>query len=227
MTNVKICGITNVDDAILANELGASFLGLIFVSSSPRSIEIEMAERIADRLRNQVRLVGVFQNSELGEVKSIAERLSLDYVQLHGFEGPEFCSEIERPVIKAFPMKFHSPEIEKQGRSRRYDDVALVAEIQRYPSNVQHFLFDKPKTADSDGWLENAMARLARIQSECRLPPYFFAGGLHSQNVRQVIDTLHPFAIDVASGVEAKPGIKDKRLMAEFMDACQNSAART
>jgi phosphoribosylanthranilate isomerase len=226
MTNVKICGITNVDDAVLANELGASFIGLIFVPSSPRCVQMDMANRIAERLQNQVRLVGVFQNPELAYVKKTADRLNLDYVQLHGFEGPEFCSEIERPVIKAFPMKFHSPEVEKHGRSRRYDDVALVAEIQRYPSNVQHFLFDKPKTADGEGWLENALARLSRIQSECNLPPYFFAGGLHSQNVKQVINTLHPFAVDVASGVEAQPGIKDKRLMAEFMDACKSSPAR-
>jgi phosphoribosylanthranilate isomerase len=85
---------------------------------------------------------------------------------------------------------------------------------------VKHFLFDRPKRAERDGWLENAMSRLERIQENCKLPPFFFAGGLNSLNVGEVIERLHPFGIDVASGIEVSPGIKDKRMMAEFLESC-------
>ncbi len=224
MTHVKICGITNLDDAILANELGAEFLGMIFVSSSPRHVQLDTAKRIAERLRDEIRLVGVFQNSDLNDVQYIAEELDLDLIQLHGTEEPEFCGELERPVIKVMPLKFASSGMEARGKARRYDDVALVAEMQRYPSNVQHFIFDRPKTTDSEGWLDNAVSKIERVQGDCRLPPYFFAGGLNSLNVSAVIDRLKPFAVDVASGVEARPGIKDKRLLAEFIAACHKNS---
>jgi phosphoribosylanthranilate isomerase len=226
MTHVKVCGITNVDDAVLANELGATFLGMIFVASSPRHVQLDMARKIVERLRDEISLVGVFQNTDLDEVQYIAEELGLDFVQLHGREDPDYCSDIGRPVIKVIPLKFESAELEKRGKARRFDDVALVAEMQRFPSNVQHFIFDKPKTVDAEGWLENAMARLERVQSECRLPAYFFAGGLNSVNVKSVISRLKPFAVDVASGVEARPGLKDKRLLAEFLSSCKAADER-
>ena len=222
MTHVKICGITNVDDAVLASELGAAFIGMIFVESSPRHVQLDAAKRIAERLRDEVRLVGVFQNANLDDVTYIADELDLDLVQLHGSEDPEYCATLERPVIKVMPLKFDSADLEQRGKARRFNDVALVAQMQQFPSNVQHFIFDRPKTSDSEGWLENAVARIERIQQDCRLPPYFFAGGLNGVNVKGIINRLKPFAVDVASGVEARPGIKDKRLLAEFMSACHS-----
>ena len=218
---VKICGITNEDDAILAQERGASFLGLIFVASSPRRVELETARRIAARMKGLVNLVGVFQNEETSKINLIAEELDLDYVQLHGSEQPGYCEDIDRNVIKAISLSFPGEDLEPKGKARRYDDVALVSELQRYPLNVKHFLFDRPKKFELEGWLENATTRLERIQEDCKLPPYFFAGGLNALNVRGVMERLHPFGVDVASGVEARPGIKDKRLLAEFLEICE------
>lgn len=220
MTQVKICGITNENDAALATELGASHIGMIFVSASPRNIKLTEARKIATRLKGHVKLVGVFQNEASSKINYLAEALELDLVQLHGFEQPEFCAELSCDLIKVIQLKFPGADLEPKGKARRYEDVALVAEMQRYPFNVKHFLFDKPKSAESEGWLENAMARLGRIQENCLVPPFFFAGGLNSMNVGGVIERLHPFAVDVASGVEASPGIKDKRLMADFLESC-------
>jgi phosphoribosylanthranilate isomerase len=224
MTQVKICGITNEEDAVLAKELGAAFLGMIFVSSSPRHIELSEAQRIASRLKGQVKLVGVFQDEAPSKINYLVDALELDFVQLHGLEQPEFCNEIDCDLIKAVQLNFPSTDLEPRGKSRRYDDVALVAELQRYPFNVKHFLFDRPKREEREGWLENAISRLERIRDNCTLPPFFFAGGLNSLNVGAVIERLHPFGIDVASGIEASPGVKDKRMMAEFLESCASAA---
>jgi phosphoribosylanthranilate isomerase len=220
ITQVKICGITNEEDAVLAAELGASFIGMIFVNSSPRHIELNAARSIAARLKGQAKLVGVFQDEASSKINYIVDALDLDYVQLHGMEQPDFCNEISCDLIKVVQLNFPGDELESNGKAKRYEEVALVAELQRYPFNVKHFLFDRPKRAERDGWLENALSRLQRIQENCKMPPYFFAGGLNSLNVGPVIARLHPFGVDVASGIEASPGIKDKRMMAEFLDAC-------
>jgi phosphoribosylanthranilate isomerase len=220
ITQVKICGITNEEDALLAASLGASYLGMIFVHSSPRHIEPGEARRIAARLKGQVKLVGVFQDEASSKINYMVDALDLDYVQLHGMEQPDFCSEISSDLIKVVQLSFAGDDLEPRGKARRYEEVALVAELQRYPYNVKHFLFDRPKRSQRDGWLENAMARLERVQENCKLPPFFFAGGLNSLNVGGVIERLHPFGIDVASGIEVSPGIKDKRMMAEFMESC-------
>ncbi|MFX5972609.1 hypothetical protein ABTE98_19790, partial [Acinetobacter baumannii] len=82
------------------------------------------------------------QNSTVEVVNEITDLLNLDLVQLHGDEGPEFCEQINRPVIKVIPLRFNSVELERTGKARKYDDVALVSELQRFPGNVEYFLFD-------------------------------------------------------------------------------------
>jgi phosphoribosylanthranilate isomerase len=202
---VKICGVTNLDDAAEAVRLGAWAVGLIHFAASPRAVEPAEAVRIAAAFRRKCQVVGVFVNPELDEVAKAVEDEGLTMVQLNGEEGPSFCGEVARKtgvkVIKAV-------------------HVASAADIHAAEAFRTDFhLFDRRGkglwggSGESFDW-----GLLAERRSEV---PAILAGGLRPENVAEAIAVAHPHAVDVASGVEAEPGRKDHAAMLAFFEAAQ------
>jgi phosphoribosylanthranilate isomerase len=205
---VKICGITNLDDAAEAVRLGAWAIGLIHFSESPRAVESTEAVRISAAFRRKCEVVGVFVNPELDEVAKAVEDEGLTLVQLNGEEGPSFCAEVARKtglkVIKAV-------------------HVSSAADIHAAEAFRTDFhLFDKGAkelwggTGESFDW-----GLLGERRSQV---PAILAGGLRPDNVAEAIDVTHPYAVDVASGVEAEPGRKDHAAMTAFFEAAQTAS---
>jgi len=200
---VKICGITNSEDATLAVSFGASYLGLIFADTSPRKIDIQIAQKIRKSVKGPCQLVGVFQDATLADALKIVNDVNLDLVQLHGIETPQYCSEFSVPVIKVFELDFVNGS-----------DPLLY--ISQYLDYCDFVMFDKPKGLVAPDWLDRAASTLEKIEQD--LPAYFLAGGLSHQNLENVLLLLHPYCVDVASGVEASVGRKDPELMKHFCD---------
>lgn len=198
---VKICGITNKEDALLAADLGAQALGFIFYAKSPRSIKPEAARQIIAQLPPLVLSVGVFVNEAAALVLEVAEMVRLDWVQLHGEEPPEYCRFLSRNVMKAIRVKDQS-------------SLALMAS---YQGSVRAFLLDTHKTGQQGGTGESFDWSLARQARDAG--PIVLAGGLHPGNVAAAIREVSPLAVDVASGVEASPGKKDHDKLRAFFQA--------
>jgi phosphoribosylanthranilate isomerase len=199
---VKFCGITNLDDAREAARMGAWAIGLNHYPPSPRFCEPDAAVEISAALRRRLEVVGVFVNPTLDEVVAAAENESLTMVQLHGAEGPAFCREAARrtgcKVIKA--VRVHSTADVRGAEPFRTDFHLMDA----------HRPGTHGGTGESFDW-----ELLADRSSEV---PLILAGGLTPENVDEAIAVAHPFAVDVASGVEAEPGVKDHALMAAFAE---------
>jgi phosphoribosylanthranilate isomerase len=197
VTRVKICGITEFEDARDAALLGADAIGLNFYRNSPRYIEPARAAKIIEKLPPFVTVVGVFVNHpDPQNLEDFALSLGLHAVQLHGNETPDYCSMIQRvKVIKTF----------------RVDAGFRVDTLRNYGSGT--FLLDgrSPGTGKIFDW-ELAYGANA-------FGSVIIAGGLDAENVAQVVTKLHPFAVDVASGVESKPGKKDYDKMRRFIEA--------
>ena len=203
MTKVKICGITRPDDAAKAVELGAWAIGLNHWDQSPRLIEPAVAAEIGRGLKRQVEVAGVFVNPTLDEVDDAVENAELTMVQLHGDEGPSFCSEVARrtgaKVIKAFRVR--STEQVREAEAFRVDYHLLDAHRTGLPGGTGHS-FDHELIAE----------RSSKI-------PLILAGGLMPSTVAEAISTVRPFAVDVATGVESEPGVKDPALMEALFEA--------
>lgn len=205
MVRIKICGITNPGDARLAAELGAHALGFIFYPKSPRSVAPDAARDIIMNLPPFVMTVGVFVDEEAGVVRELAERVGLDWVQLHGQESPEYCRLLKRRVIKGFRVR--GQEIFRQ--------------LREYQGSAQAFLLDAYKPGTPGGTGEIFDWEIARQAKE--LGPIILAGGLTSANVAQAVRTAQPAAVDVASGVEAAPGRKDPEKLRAFFAALRKA----
>jgi len=206
---VKFCGITNLDDAAEAVLLGAWAIGLIHFDGSPRYVEPGVAAEIGAAFRRKCEVVGVFVNPTLDEVDKAVEDAGLTMVQLNGAEGASFCTEVARrtgaKVIKAI-------------------HVASAADIHGAEAYRTDFhLFDRRGRGLWGGTGESFDWELLRgHRSEV---PALLAGGLRPDNVAAAIAVAHPYAVDVASGVEAEPGRKDHAAMAAFIEAAQTAAA--
>jgi phosphoribosylanthranilate isomerase len=203
VTRVKICGITRPEDAELAVELGAWALGFILWPGSPRAADPLVAARIAAALRRRVALVGVFVNATLEEIAHAADELHLSPVQLHGDEGPAFCAETGRrtgaKVIKAM----------------RVAGAADFQDLERFHTDF-HLLDTAARglrggTGETWDWALAARRR--------RKIPAILSGGLTAENVAAGIAAVDPWAVDVSSGVEASPGVKDPGKLRAFMAA--------
>jgi phosphoribosylanthranilate isomerase len=202
MTRVKICGNTNYEHARLAADLGADYLGFIFAPSSKRVITLEKAVEIFAKLADFKNTVGVFCNQPKKEVETIAERLQLKFLQFHGEETALYCDSFMQKgyeIIKTFHVK----------------DAMSLKRIGEY--NVTAFLFDTYAHSEKGG--TGVPFDWTIIEDK----PYvhdklFLAGGLNPVNVSQAIDKVHPFAVDVASGVESSPGTKAPRLLRAFIE---------
>ena len=205
MTRVKACGITNLDDARRAADLGAWALGMIFWSESPRSCELEDAEEIGAELRRRLELVGVFVNATLDQVADVADRAELSILQLHGDEGPSYCGEAARrtgcKVMKAVRVK----------------DASSIADVHRFHTDfhmLDTFVPDaRGGTGESFSW-DLAAQHRGDI-------PLVLSGGLDPDNVGRAMAVAAPFAVDSASGTEAEPGRKDPEKLKAFFGAVE------
>ena len=206
ITKVKICGITNLEDAKGAVEAGADFLGFVFYKKSKRYLRPLPAKKIIEKLPKTVLKVGVFVNQTPVEVKKIAEICSLDLLQFHGDESPEYLRSFKAyKTIKAFRVK------------ERFS----VAELKRYRPTL--FLFDSFKkeafggTGEAFDW--DLLKPLKKMKT-----PFLVSGGLTPKNVGELISHIQPFAVDVSSGVEKAPGKKDKKLIKNFINAVKRGS---
>jgi len=205
VTRVKICGITEFEDARDAVLLGADAIGLNFYPSSPRYIEPSRAAKIIERLPPFVTVVGVFVNHpDPQNLEDFAGSLGLHAVQLHGNETPDYCSMIQRAkVIKAL----------------RVDSNFRVETLRSYGSRT--FLLDACSPDQFGGTGKSFNWEL--VFGANAFGSIVIAGGLNPENVAQAIGMLHPFAVDVASGVESRPGKKDYEKMRRFIEAVQRA----
>ncbi len=200
MPKVKICGNTNIDDAKLAAELGADYLGFIFTESK-RRVSLEAARSIMKALPEFKHFVAVFSSQSKKEVEAVVEETGIRIVQFHGEETALYCSSFMEKgyeVIKSFRIR----------------DAMSLKRMDEY--NVSAFLFDTYSGEEKGG--TGVPFDWELIEDR----PYvheklFLAGGLNVKNLREAIHKVHPFAVDVASGIEATPGKKDPKLLEEFI----------
>ncbi len=199
-TRVKICGITRPADALAAAAAGADAIGLVFVPASPRRVDTEQAQAIVRVLPPFVTVVGLFADADPAQIEAVLARVRIDLIQFHGDEPPERCRRFLRPYIKAIRMR---PEIDVRAAAARYEDAAGI-------------LLDSyvPGTPGGTG-RGFAWDRVPRDLAK----PLILAGGLHPGNVAEAIAWVRPYAVDVSSGVEASPGVKDPDKIAAFLEA--------
>lgn len=201
---VKICGITQPQDALAAAEYGADAIGFVFYPPSPRAVTVEKARLILQQMPPFITTVGLFVNAEPTEVKNILSVIPLDLLQFHGEEPPDYCQQFYRPYIKALRMK---------------PDIDVLAEINHY-SSAQAILLDTYIPGEQGG--TGKRFDWQRVPSNCN-KPLILAGGLTAENVSQAIQTLSPYALDVSGGVESSKGIKNVSKMAAFMQQVKMS----
>jgi phosphoribosylanthranilate isomerase len=211
MTRVKLCGITNIEDARLSADAGAWAIGMIFWPQSVRRCEVEEAERISAELRRRVHPVGVFVNTSLDEVAEIADACNLALIQLHGDEGPAYCSEVARRT---------GAKIIKVARAK---DKASVRALLAYRDRVDFHMMDTYRAEVPGGTGETFAWELAGELRDST-HPLILSGGLGPDNVGAAIEAVRPFAVDSASGTEAEPGRKDPARVAAFMRAVEQAS---
>jgi len=197
MIHVKICGITNLEDALFAQDCGADALGFIFYPKSKRYILQQDAKSIIQNLNPFINKVGIFVNTSSNDINEIAADCNLTHIQLHGDETVDFAESIHRPVIKA--LNFNSQ---------------LSAQIDIWSG---YSLLIDSGNKETRGGTGNTLPwhELKSIVGDLRI---ILAGGLKPDNIKHAIKTLNPHTVDVSSGVEKSPGIKDKQLVKKFIE---------
>lgn len=193
-TLIKICGLTRLEDAAAAAEAGADCLGFIFAPGSPRQVSPETVRSIVKALPGKVKKVGVFRDAANSEIRSVMDFCGLDIVQLHGRETPETAKvlALEYEVWKALP--FTTP--------------AIFAESLKFQDYTQ--------LADSDKQGRDCNWSLAMLTARRR--KLFLAGGICADNAAHAVETVCPFGLDICSGVESRPGIKDHAKLKEIIN---------
>ena len=203
MIPVKICGITNLEDAQATVRSGASALGFIFYDKSVRYITMETAYRIAADVQGQVPLIGVFVDETLDYVNGVAEEIGLNFVQLHGNESSEYCQKIHFPVIKVFRV---APDF----------NIEIMNSY-----NVHAFLFDAYEKGKPGGTGEIfCWEVVGNLKSDT---PIILSGGLNIANIERGINVVCPSAVDINSGVELKSGVKDVKQIKALFDILEKT----
>lgn len=203
-TRVKICGITNLEDALTATRAGADAIGLVFYHGSPRYVPIEKARKIVEQLPPFISCVGLFVDAEERLIQDVLEQVAIDTLQFHGQEPEWACSLYNRPYIKAIRMS---------------EGVNLVDEVDKYPSAnallLDTYVKDKPGgTGLSFDW--------SKIPEGIN-KPIILAGGLNVDNVKKAIMQAQPYAVDVSGGVESEKGKKDPDKIFNFIREAMNA----
>lgn len=207
-TRIKICGITRIEDALLAAKLGADAIGLVFYPQSPRCVSIEIARAIVQALPPFITVVGLFVDANKTTVQHVLQHVPLNLLQLHGDENAELCESYGISYIKALRVRA---------------GVNLNSQIQLY-KNARGILLDayhptlKGGTGQMFDWdlIPHDLAK-----------PIILAGGLTADNVVEAITKVKPYAVDVSSGVESSPGIKDPIQLTAFIHKVRHGNPKT
>ena len=197
-TRIKICGITTLDDALKAVELGVDALGFVFVKSSPRFITAANAKAIIRQLPPFMQTVGLFMNQNAEEVATITRETALNLLQFHGDETVSFCEQFDMPYIKAIPMG---------------GGVNPVEYAAQYSGSVGFLLDSHAKGASGGSGDKFDWGSIPDGFTK----PLILAGGLTVENVESAVRQVNPYAVDVSSGVEASKGVKDAEKMTKFV----------
>lgn len=214
MFRIKICGITNLADAVAAAEAGADAVGLNFYAGSPRVVGEATALELVHSLPPHVAKIGVFVNEAVDRMSQIADRLALDFIQLHGDEPPRRLAELApRRVIRAFRPQGDCEPLCAY--------ISACSQLGFPPSAVLIDAFEQEKYGGSGKTADWGMLREIRVKLGAM--PVILAGGLHPENVADAIGRAEPAAVDVASGVEWAPGRKDADRMRQFVRAASNA----
>ncbi|AWF80602.1 phosphoribosylanthranilate isomerase [Microbulbifer sp. JMSA004] len=199
---VKICGITCIEDALMAVDAGADALGLVFYKPSPRYIDLDMAAKVAAAVPPFVTLTGLFVDAAQSEVDAVLESVPLNLLQFHGDESARFCEQFRRPYIKALRMK---------------DDLDVKAAMTEHPK-ARGFLLDAYRPGVPGGTGETFdWDRVPQDSSR----PIVLAGGLNPANVTAAVEAARPQGVDVSGGVERQPGRKDREKVFAFVSAAK------
>lgn len=208
VVKVKICGVTNVDDALHAADCGADMLGFNFYEKSPRYLEPSAARAIASKLPDRIEKVGVFVNMDGSRIAEFVDLIGLTAVQLHGDEDERFVDDLRRRMdvhlIKAV----------------RVDDTFQAESVSKF--RVDAVLLDTYSTGQYGG-TGNQFDWNSAIEAKAYAPAIYLAGGLTPENVADAIRTVRPHAVDTASGVESSPGKKDSKKVADFIRIAKNA----
>ena len=198
-TQVKICGITRIEDGISAVRMGADAIGLVFYPPSPRAVGRKRAAEIATAMPPFTKVVGLFVNAAPDTIRTTLETVRLDLIQFHGDETPRDCEQFQVPYVKALAMR---PGVDALAEAARFGTASglLLDAWNRQLRGGSGVSFD---------W--------SLVPVDLGLP-IILAGGLDSTNVAQAIQQVRPFAVDVSGGVEASKGIKDEAKMAAFLE---------
>ena len=204
-TRIKICGITREEDAVVAAQLGADAVGLVFYASSPRCVSVEQARKMIAVLPPFITVVGLFVNPDKAEVEQVLQSCAIDMLQFHGDETPAFCRQFARPYLKAVRM-------------RTTQDVMQAAQL--YP-DARGILVD--------AFVDGSFGGTGQVCDWSQLPvdlslPLVLSGGLRADNVGQALRQVQPAAVDVSSGVEQSKGIKDAAKMAAFITEVKHAS---
>jgi phosphoribosylanthranilate isomerase len=203
-TRVKICGITSADDARVAAEQGADYIGVIF-AESPRQVDISRAKEIRAAVPDSM-LVGVFRDEDIETVIATAQEVGLNLIQLHGSENPQYCEQLMDATNTSIIKTFHS------------DRIPDIDELQRY-QRASFFLFDLNKTIAESPDRPAQLAEMWDEFSQTRRLGFriFLAGALKIDNIRHALEQTSAYCVDVCRGVEKEPGIKDHATMKQFI----------
>ena len=206
MIRIKCCGITRVDDALLAARLGADAIGLVFTARSPRRVMLQQAQAIVRALPPFVTSVALFMDDDAAWVRQVVDAVQPTLLQFHGGESGAWCTQVGRPFLKALALG---------------EGALAMAEFDAYPHAAGLLLDGHVRGAAGGGG--------RRFDWSLPLPmttqPLVLAGGLHADNVAAAIAALHPWGVDVASGVESAPGIKSADKLAAFVRAVRAADA--
>jgi len=197
VTWIKICGITNLEDALETAELGADALGFVFYEKSPRKITKEKAKEIIDKMQTVMK-VGLFVDELEEKVKEITSYCNFDILQFHGDETPDYCKKFPQKIIKAFRIK----------------DKESLVDIPKY--EVDYYLLDaysEVAPGGTGGTFNWDLAKEAKKFGR----PIILSGGLNPENIIEALKKVSPFGVDVSSSVEASPGKKDHKKLKEFI----------
>jgi len=222
MTWVKICGMTNLEDALTAVEAGADAVGFVFYEKSPRCVSVEIARQIVEKLPEGVEKVGVFVNDSPERVSAVADEVGLTAVQFHGdeHENPKMYT-IERKVFLCIPAEWVAVTWRKKGKA--------IGSLMALPKNLTAIMLDSGKHGKRGGtgtpfdWREAGVF----VSSMSKDTPVVIAGGLTTENVGEAMGILKPWGVDVVSGVEARLGKKDPEKVRAFVKAVRDADRKT
>ena len=200
---VKICGITSVDDALIAMKAGADAIGLVFYEPSPRCVNIEQAEAIARAVGPFVTVVALFVNASSDVIENILKRVPIHVIQFHGDEPAEFCEQFSRPYLKALRMHEDLDVDETMGLFNSASGILLDAYTPGVPGGTGE-TFDWQRVPKDSG------------------RPIVLAGGLNPENIRRAVTETSIYGVDVSGGVERAPGIKDAQKIESFIRAAKS-----